>query len=444
MDNKPHKFSFEGRAVEYFGLWLINSLLRAFTLGLYYPWAKTNLRKFFYNNTKLEGNSFSYHGNGMELFKGLLKAIAILIGISGIGLLILWGTTLLPQEHDRRFQSLYIIIKIIWGLFLSVTPFLLFPVALHGSIKYLMQRISWRGIYFSYNGRLKDLIFIYLKYGFLVFMGFASFFGFTEDFYATKVTIITPTLLLFLVAIFYTTFFVETRGYLFNNITWGNVEVRWYGDGVTFFMLRLRFLFPILLLIFYLHFSIDTFISLSILESPQILIQLGLAVIFFVLMMIFTYIWYLHGYLHFVFSNFRLFQGDTECEVWHESTFGNSLKTCLIVVCLLLGGLSFIVTINTVCTVIIAAWACTNSSNNGLSETYIFQNFQIMLMIRILSFAAVMAMILPFIIIFLMRWVINGVRLESKLDLEHLGQNEGRENEGFSDDLSDMFNIDLV
>jgi uncharacterized membrane protein YjgN (DUF898 family) len=444
MQNKSHKFSFEGRAVEYFGLWLINTLLRAVTLGLYYPWAKTNLREFFYSNTKFEGSSFSYHGKGIELFIGLMKALGILLLIFIFGVSLAGTCSYISENPIRYFPNLLIFLRIIWALFITITPFVLLPIALHGSIKYLAQRVSWRGIYFKYNGELKDLIFLYLKYGFLVFMGFAMFFGFSENAYSQKLTIITPTLFLFLAAIFYTTFFVETRGYLFNNITWGNVEVRWYGDGVTFFMLRLRFLFPILLLIFYLHFSsqsgtIESFITS---EGATLMILKFVFIFFlFTIVMLFAYIWYLHGYLHFIVSNFRLFQGNTECEVWHESNFGDTLKTWFYIILLVLGALILISIINIIST--LAVFAFSHAQNNP-SEVFANQSLKLMLFIRVLIFALVMAIVMPFIIMFLMRWVVNGIRIDHNLDVDNLNQNDRGTSEGLGDNLSDMFSIDLV
>jgi uncharacterized membrane protein YjgN (DUF898 family) len=283
MYNKPHKFSFEGRAVEYFGFWLINTLLRAITFGLYYPWAKTNLRKFFYGNTKFEGSNFTYHGNGLELFIGLLKAIVIILSLLAFGYLFVIGQTYLESNPFKNAPNLLILLKVTWMFFVTITPFVLLPIALHGSTKYLAQRVSWRGIHFKYHGELKDLIFLYLKYGFLIFMGFAMFFGFTDGARAQKITIVTPTLLVFLAAIFYTTFFVETRGYIFNRITWGNVEVRWYGDGVTFFMLRLRFLFPILLFAFYMHLGSQSLIADDLVHSASIGMALFKAITLFFL-----------------------------------------------------------------------------------------------------------------------------------------------------------------
>src|SRR5688500_3394147 len=54
--------SFSGDGAEYFRLWVVNLLLTALTLGVYSAWAKVRKTKYFYQNTRLDGNVFDYHG----------------------------------------------------------------------------------------------------------------------------------------------------------------------------------------------------------------------------------------------------------------------------------------------------------------------------------------------------------------------------------------------
>ena len=46
-------FSFRGKGLELFAIFLKNILLILLTLGFYFPYAKTNLRKYFWQNTYL-------------------------------------------------------------------------------------------------------------------------------------------------------------------------------------------------------------------------------------------------------------------------------------------------------------------------------------------------------------------------------------------------------
>jgi uncharacterized membrane protein YjgN (DUF898 family) len=66
------RFEFKGEGGEYFGIWIVNMLLTAITLGFYYPWAKTKERQFIHSNTYLANSPFAYHGTGKELFIGFL------------------------------------------------------------------------------------------------------------------------------------------------------------------------------------------------------------------------------------------------------------------------------------------------------------------------------------------------------------------------------------
>ena len=63
-------FEFTGNAKEYFGIWIVNTLLRIVTLGLYSPWAKVRKRRYFYGNTLLDGAPFDYLADPLAILKG--------------------------------------------------------------------------------------------------------------------------------------------------------------------------------------------------------------------------------------------------------------------------------------------------------------------------------------------------------------------------------------
>ena len=67
-------FAFTGSAKEYFGIWIVNTLLRIVTLGFYSPWAKVRKRRYFYGNTLLDGVPFDYLGDPWAILKGWLLA----------------------------------------------------------------------------------------------------------------------------------------------------------------------------------------------------------------------------------------------------------------------------------------------------------------------------------------------------------------------------------
>lgn len=77
--NKHIPIEFTGRGLEYFGIWIVNILLTIITIGIYRPWAKVRTRKYFYNNTRIDGSVFDYHANPVAILKGWLVVFAFLV-----------------------------------------------------------------------------------------------------------------------------------------------------------------------------------------------------------------------------------------------------------------------------------------------------------------------------------------------------------------------------
>src|SRR5262249_52995178 len=69
--------SFHGSGGTLFGIHVINALLTIITLGIYYFWAKTRVRRYLTSQTEIEGDRFAYHGTPRELLFGALKALLV-------------------------------------------------------------------------------------------------------------------------------------------------------------------------------------------------------------------------------------------------------------------------------------------------------------------------------------------------------------------------------
>lgn len=82
MDGDAKGFEFRGNAKEWFGIWIVNLLLTIVTIGIYSAWAKVRTKKYFYNNTYVEGRNFDYHATGKQILIGRLIVIAAFIVIS--------------------------------------------------------------------------------------------------------------------------------------------------------------------------------------------------------------------------------------------------------------------------------------------------------------------------------------------------------------------------
>jgi uncharacterized membrane protein YjgN (DUF898 family) len=73
-------FNFSGSARDYFGIWIVNTLLKLVTFGIYSAWAKVRKRRFFYGSTTLHNQRFEYLADPLALFKGwLIAAVAFLL-----------------------------------------------------------------------------------------------------------------------------------------------------------------------------------------------------------------------------------------------------------------------------------------------------------------------------------------------------------------------------
>jgi uncharacterized membrane protein YjgN (DUF898 family) len=148
--------SFHGEAIPLFGLDIAKRLLGYITLGLYHFWGRTKIRTYLVNHTEFDGERFTFHGNGKELLFGWLKAMLI-YGLLGFGLPfglpLLFGTVL-------GSESIAAAITVV--LLIGVNQLIL-PVILVNSRRYRMSHTSWRGIHFSFRGRVLDYLKIYVK-----------------------------------------------------------------------------------------------------------------------------------------------------------------------------------------------------------------------------------------------------------------------------------------
>lgn len=75
--NKP--FEFTGKGGEFFAIWIVNVALTILTLGIYSAWAKVRTNQYFYGNTLLDGASFRYTANPVQILKGRLIAFTVFV-----------------------------------------------------------------------------------------------------------------------------------------------------------------------------------------------------------------------------------------------------------------------------------------------------------------------------------------------------------------------------
>lgn len=75
-------FRFTGDGAEYFRIWVVNLLLTLCTVGIYSAWAKVRKARYFWQNTRLDGYAFDYHGNPVSILVGRIVALVLVVAYS--------------------------------------------------------------------------------------------------------------------------------------------------------------------------------------------------------------------------------------------------------------------------------------------------------------------------------------------------------------------------
>lgn len=189
--------SFHGEGSKFFVIQLVNAFLRIITFNFYYPWAKASKLRYLYEQTEFAGSRFTFHGTGREMFVGYLKAFGIASVILGA-----YYYSIFQQHPIMAFFILYF-----GGI-------LVYPLAIHGTIKYRMSRTSWRGIFFGYHGELGEI--------------------FAKIFIGGLITIFT-------LGIYWSWLDVDVRKYVTKNLRFGDVEFAFNGKASDLFLIKLKY-----------------------------------------------------------------------------------------------------------------------------------------------------------------------------------------------------------
>lgn len=187
---KTLRFSFTGQAGEYFGIWIVNNLLKMMTFGIYSPWAKVRKRRFFFGHTLLHDSPFDYLADPMVLFKGWLIAAGffILYSVGGqfvpilgmiFGLIFFLAVPWLVVRSRRynstnssyrnirfNFRAAYREAYVVFaGLYLLV-PFtfgLIVPYLIYRQKRFLVENGGYGSTPFYFSGTAGDYYRVYLK-----------------------------------------------------------------------------------------------------------------------------------------------------------------------------------------------------------------------------------------------------------------------------------------
>ena len=121
---------FSGTARELFGLQFVNILLILVTIGIWTPWARVRKRRFFYNNTRIFGEGLDYLATGLDLFKGWIVVVALLMMFYSLPLL---GIPFLQEGAGLVLLAVY-------------------PWAINRSLRFNARNLAWRDVRFDFSG----------------------------------------------------------------------------------------------------------------------------------------------------------------------------------------------------------------------------------------------------------------------------------------------------
>lgn len=141
MSNNKTPIVFKGRTSDYFGIWIVNLLLSIFTLGIYSAWAKVRRKKYFYNNTLIDGVGFDYHANPIAILKGRIIAFILFV----------------LYQVLAAFSP--IAAGVLFVLFLIALPW----IVIRG-LMFNARNSSHRGLRFDFDGKYGEAALVFIGY----------------------------------------------------------------------------------------------------------------------------------------------------------------------------------------------------------------------------------------------------------------------------------------
>ena len=128
---RTDRIVYSGRPFEFRKIVTRGAVLEFFTVGFYRFWLATDLRRYLWSHTSVDGDAPEYTGTAKELLLGLLFATAILAPI-----FLLYFLVGLEAERYQAFASIPLIV-----FFYVFSQF-----ATYRARRYRMTRTVWRGV----------------------------------------------------------------------------------------------------------------------------------------------------------------------------------------------------------------------------------------------------------------------------------------------------------
>lgn len=126
------KLEYDGTIGALYWIFIKNLLLNIITLSFYRFWGKTNIRRYAWSHTSLQGQRFEYTGRGGELFVGFL----IVVAFYAVAAILLNIAILSVGELAQVIGQLSALVLIVYFIF----------VAQYAAQNYRLTRTLWSGI----------------------------------------------------------------------------------------------------------------------------------------------------------------------------------------------------------------------------------------------------------------------------------------------------------
>jgi uncharacterized membrane protein YjgN (DUF898 family) len=180
---KTHAFIFTGQGFEYFKIWIVNILLTIVTLGIYSAWAKVRNLQYFYGNTRLNNSTFEYTAKPLQILKGRIIAMVLLIAYSllshfspmmalGLLLVLIIATpwiVVLSLRFNARFTSYRniafrfdgsvsgaFVAYVVWPIVAMFSLGLLLPFAWRQQAQYIIGNHSYGDAPFAFDVKVSE------------------------------------------------------------------------------------------------------------------------------------------------------------------------------------------------------------------------------------------------------------------------------------------------
>ena len=134
---QPAEITFDRSLTGLTGIAVKGFLLSLVTFGIYRFWYMTNLRRFFWSRTLVDGSPGEYTGTGKEIFLGFLVALAVLVPVY----LGIFAISLLFASLAGAASVLSFVVLFVLGQF-----------AVYRGRRYRAARTLWRGIRLGQDG----------------------------------------------------------------------------------------------------------------------------------------------------------------------------------------------------------------------------------------------------------------------------------------------------